>query len=283
MCPAHVFDVDELNFQAEVLDHSKQRPVVVDFWAPWCGPCQALGPILEKLAAEYDGEFILAKLNTDENPNIAAAFQIQSIPAVFLLKDGKVADAFLGARPEPEIREFLAKHVKAPATDEEIALQTKLASGDSQAMREVLEKRLEEDPQDAKAHLDLARLAFEEGDEDGVRRHLDAIDEDSEETAAAARLRGALRFRADGSGDEAGWRAKLEADPEDLDAHYTLGCCLAVEGRYEEALAEWMEVVKRNRRHQDGAAHQAMLSTFDLLGPGSDVARDFRRQLTIYL
>lgn len=158
-----------------------------------------------------------------------------------------------------------------------------LEDADPEAVKETLERLLEENPDDARTRLELARLAFADGDEEAVRRHVEALPEDSDEAKAGAPLLDALRLGAECEGDESAWRAKVEEDPDDLDARYALGCCLAAAKRYDEALAELMEVVKRDRRHRDGAAHRAMLTVFALLSPQSDVVRDYRRQLTIYL
>lgn len=283
MSSKHVVEVGEQDFQQVVLEGSKERPVLVDFWAPWCGPCQTLSPTLEKLADEYGGAFLLVKVNTDDCPNLGAALQIRSIPAVFLFVDGQPADGFLGAQGEPAVREFLERHVQPAAEGEDEDSGMSLEDADPEAVKETLEKLLADHPDDAATRLELARMAFADGDEAKVRHLAEALPEDSTEAKAAAPLLEAMRFRAECGGDESGWRSKVAENPDDLDARYALGCCLAAAKRYDEALAELMEVVKRDRHHKDGAAHRAMLTTFALLGPQSDVVRDYRRQLTIYL
>ena len=283
MSSKHAVEVGEHDFQQVVLEGSKEKPVLVDFWAPWCGPCRTLTPTLERLADEYGGAFLLVKVNTDDCPNLGAALQIRSIPAVFLFVDGQPTDGFVGAQGEPAVREFLERHVQPAAQGKDEDPGMSLEDADPEAVKVTLEKRLEDHPNDAAPRLELARMAFADGDEEQVRHHVEALPEDSNEAKAGAPLLAALRFRAECGGDESGWRSKVAEDPDDLDARYALGCCLVSEKRYDEALAELMEIVKRDRHHKEGAAHQAMLTTFALLGPQSDVVRDYRRQLTIYL
>ncbi len=286
MASGNVIEVTDGSFESDVIARSHQVPVLVDFWAPWCGPCRILSPILEKLADEMAGAFLLAEVNTDENPGLAAAFQIQSIPTVHLLKDGRVVDGFMGALPEVKVRAFLEPHVKGqPEHADEVArARDLLERGKTAEARAALRSHLEKSPGDAAARLLAARAALDAGDEAGARAELDAIPEEAEtERREGERLRGALQFRSACGEGEAHWRARLAEAPEDLAARYALGCCLAANGRHEEALAALLEVVKRDKTFEDGAARKAMVAIFGLLGPGSDLAQRFRKQLVIYL
>jgi putative thioredoxin len=283
MTSPHVVDVTDQTFQETVLEGSRERPVLVDFWAPWCGPCQVLGPMLVKLAEEHAGGFLLAKVNTDENPALAQAFRIQSIPTVVLVSEGKVVDAFQGALPESQLRAFLKPHVKTEEGDLLAQGRARQEAGDGAGARNVLERLLANEPDHAEAHLLLARIAFEAGDEDAVRRHVAGIPDDTPEATQGEQLIEALAFRAACGEGAAAWEARLEADPDDLDARHALGCCHAAAGRYEDALEAFLGVVSRDKDHADGAARRAMLTIFALLGPGSDVARTWRRRLSVVL
>jgi putative thioredoxin len=293
MVGPHVIEVTDRDFEEAVVRRSQEVPVLVDFWAPWCGPCQILGPMLKKLAEEYGGRFVLASVNTDENPALAQAFRIQSIPTVHLVKDGKIEDGFTGALPESQLRDFLSRHVGSPeagdagdagADGSAAKARSLLEAGRAEEAWTLVEALLAETPEDPKLRLLEARVALARGDAEAAGRALDAIPEDAEdEKREGERLRGALAFHAACGEGEAAHRASLEKDPGDVAARYALGCCLAAAGRYEEALEALLEVVKRDKTFEDGAARKAMVAVFGLLGPGNDLAGRFRKQLAIYL
>ena len=283
MSGPHVVEVKEKDFRKEVLERSREHPVLVDFWAPWCGPCQVLGPLLERLAAEHAGAFILAKVNADECPNLAAAFGIRSIPTVHLFADGRPVDGFQGALPEAEIRDFLKPWLPAPTADPLADAEALLEKGDLAGARRRAERHLAGKPDDLKAHLLLAKVAFRQGDDAEVERHVQTLPAESDEAKAALALTEGLVLRKACGGKEAEWRAKVAARPEDLDARYALGCCCAAAGRYEEALEHLLQVVKADPRRAEGAARKAMVTVFGLLPAGSDLARDYRRRLLLYL
>jgi putative thioredoxin len=281
-----VLTVGDADFEVEVLERSSRVPVLVDFWAPWCGPCQTLGPILERLAEEAAGAFVLAKVNTDESPALAEAFQVRSIPFVVLLVGGQPVDAFVGALAEARIREFLRPHLRAaepPAGDDLEEARGLLERGHAQAAASRLEPLAAAKPEDPAVRLLAARAAFTTGDEDAVRRHVEAIEEGAAERGPALLLLEALALREGCGPGEDAWRRRLAADPEDLDARYGLGCCLALGGRHAEALEALVAVVAQDRRHRDGAARKAMLAVFGILGPGSDLAREYRQRLSLHL
>ena len=187
-----MIDVTDATFQRDVIDRSQQVPVVVDLWAPWCGPCRTLGPMIEKVVGETGGKVDLAKVNVDENPQIAAAFQVQSIPAVYALKDGKVVDGFIGAHPEPTIRAFVER---LQPTQEESEVEQLVAAGDEASLR----KALELDPDHEGAVVALAELLVSAGRNDEALQLLGRIPETAEtrRVAATARLGGDGRNPAD--------------------------------------------------------------------------------------
>ena len=283
MSTPNVIEVNEQDFRTDVVERSREVPVLLDFWAPWCGPCQVLGPMLEMLADEYDGAFVLAKVNTDANPGLSAAFRIQSIPTVALIKDGQPVDGFMGALPEPQIREFLSAHVKTGADDAVALAESLLEQGQLPKAVEMLEQVLAEQPDNTRAHLLLAKAALRNGDYDTVAEHLDAIPAQADEAADAQHVRDALVFRDGCAEDLDALRARVEKDESDLGARYQLGRCLAAQGEYGDALEELLEVVIQDKDYEDQAARKAMVTIFGLLGQGNPLASNYRRQLANYL
>jgi len=276
-------DVNEENFEAEVLERSVEVPVLVDFWAPWCGPCKVLGPVLEKLAQEYAGEFRLAKINVDENPNIAGAFGIQGIPAVKLFQGGELVSEFTGALPEPTIREFLSKFLPSAAdkiADEGAALE---AAGNTAEAKALYQSILESDPNHAGSLLGLGRLAMNAGDADGALEYLDKISIVADERKEADRLIARLNLQAGAADNEAALREKVKADPKDLTARFDLAQALAAVEKYEEALKEFLVIVKTDRSFQDDAARKAMVQVFEVLGSDHPLTDKYRSELAAVL
>jgi putative thioredoxin len=270
-----VIDVGDADFETAVIDRSRTTPVVVDFWAPWCGPCRALGPLLEGLAQEHAGAFLLAKVNVDEAPGVAQAFGIQSIPAVKGFRDGMLVAEFVGAQPESTVRKLL-EVVLPNAADRLVA---DAAGQAPEAAEATLRAALELEPRHPKALVSLARLVAGRGDVAEALRLLDLVAPPSPLLAEADRLAAELRMRSDGAGDEAALRARIAADPEDLAGRLALGRTLAALGRHEDALAELLAVVQREPRFADDAARKAMLDLFAVLGSDHPLTERFRGEL----
>jgi putative thioredoxin len=259
-------DVGDATFERDVLDRSRTVPVVVDFWAPWCAPCRALGPALEKLAAEHAGAFVLAKVNVDEAPAVAEAFAIRSIPAVKGFRDGILVAEFVGAQPEAAIRQFLAAVLPTEADRLAQEGESLAAAGDLADAESRFRAALDREPRHGRALIGLAKALAARGQEPEALGLLERVLPSASVAAAAERLAAEIRTRADGTGDEAALRARLAADPADLDARLALGRAHAAARRYEEALAELLDVVKRDPKHADEAARKAMLDVFAVLG-----------------
>jgi putative thioredoxin len=276
-------DVNEENFEAEVLQRSMEVPVLVDFWAEWCGPCKALSPVLEKLADEYNGDFMLAKINVDENPNLAGAFNIQGIPAVKLVRGGQLASEFTGALPEPMLREFLAKFLPSAIDKEALAAAELEADGKVEEARAAYQEILAGDPNHAQALLGMGRLAMAGGDNDAAREHLDKISIVADERKEAERLLARLDLQSGGATNEAALRDKVKADPKDLEARFELAQALASVEKYDEALGHFLEIVKTDRKFQDDGARKAMIQIFEVLGGEDPVTDKYRSDLAAVL
>jgi putative thioredoxin len=276
-------DVNEENFEAEVLARSVEVPVLVDFWAEWCGPCKVLGPVLEKLADEYAGEFILAKVNVDDNQQLAAAFGIQGIPAVKLFRDGDLASEFTGALPEPMLRQFLSKFLPT-AGDKQAAAAIELeAAGRTDEAKAAYQAILSADPQHAKALLGLGRLTLAAGDSEAAKKYLDQVPIVAAERKEADRLLARLELQAGGAQNQAALREKIKAEPDNLEARFELAQALASVENYQGALVEFLAIVKTDRKFKDDGARKAMLQIFEVLGSDDPLTDQFRSELAAVL
>jgi putative thioredoxin len=280
-----VINVSEQGFQREVVERSREVPVVVDFWASWCGPCRILGPVLEKLAEESKGGFILAKVDTEQNPMLASQIGIRSIPNVMVFIDGQVVDQFIGALPEHEVRAFLRRYCPTE-TDRLVAEGIRREeAGEFEAAAQVYDQALRQEPTHAAARLGLARVMLAQGDEAEAQEHLAVIPPLAAEAEQAARLREFIAFHQacrDAGGEDA-CRQKLAINPNDLDARFALGACLAAAGRFREALEEFLAIVAKDKKHRDEAARKAMLTIFGLVGERSELAEEYRNRLALTL
>jgi putative thioredoxin len=274
-----IIEVGDDDFEMAVLQRSQKVPVLVDFWAPWCGPCRVLGPVLEKLAEEYAGKFLLAKINVDDNPSVPAAFGIQGIPAVKLFRDGGIASEFTGALPEPMVREFLSKFLPSAADEQALEAAELEKEGKLAEAKALYQAILESEPNHAKASLGIGRLLVNEGDNQAALNHLDKVSLVAEERKEADRLIARLNLQGGAEQDESELRAKLESDSNNLEARFDLAQALAGKEKYEEALAEFLIIIKTDRTFHDDAARKAMIQIFEVLGSDHPLTEKYRSEL----
>jgi len=276
--PEHVIEVSAATFEREVLEASRSAPVVVDFWAPWCGPCRALTPVLERLAAAYGGRFRLAKINSDENQDLAAAFGVRSIPTVIGFRDGRAVAQFLGAVPESQARAFIDKLIPSPSQLEQARAAGLRTAGDLANAAGALRRAIELDAANDAARLDLVELLIELGRHAEAGPLLDAVRPDVDLEARIGALRAAIAFAQSG-GDEGRLREKLAANPGDHGARLALAGAYAGKKRYREALDELLEIVRRDKDWKDGEARKQALNIFNLAGGQPDLVSEYRRKL----
>jgi putative thioredoxin len=262
--------IDVSNFEEQVLEASREKPVLVDFWAPWCGPCRQLGPILEKLAEEPGAPFTLAKLNTDEDQTTAARYGIRSIPAVKLFVDGEVVDEFIGALPESQVRSWLSTAIPSETRRIVEDASEAIAAGETEQAEALLEEALTLDPANADAALLLAKLLLFK---DPIRADKLAQTPGGafEDVQAVRRIVALLE-------DES---TDMPDDP--ARESYLMGVNALRSGDLDAALAGFVDSVRRNRRYHDDAARKTALALFNVLGDRHDLTRKHRRSLEMAL
>lgn len=269
----NVIDVTEATFEQDVIEQSKTIPVVVDFWAPWCGPCRMLGPVLERLATDPAYSFILAKVNVDNNPNIAMRYQVQGIPAVKAFQDGQVVSEFVGAQPEPRVRDFLGKLTPPKAKDGLSEAKSLLAIRQWENAEAAFRQILREQPEDQASMVNLARALLAQG------KGCDAIGylqdcSDGVELAQAERLWPLANFLCRATTD---WSEYDEVTP--LEAQYRRAGHLFAKGNLAAAMDGVLEVLRQDKQYRKGEAHRIMLAVFELLGEEDTLTEAYRREL----
>ncbi len=279
---AHVFDVDQQGFEADVLQASMTTPVLVDFWATWCEPCKTLGPMLEKLAAEYNGAFRLGKVDVEAQQELAGMFGIKSIPTVMLVKDGQVLDGFAGALPESQLREFLSRHVQP--LEAEPDLIDEAAPETAEQAVERLQQAIASEPDQAELKLELALALMRAGNADAAEAKLNALPANLAIDARATRLRSQLelsRALADAPALEE-LRQRIAADATDWAAHDLLGVRLLLEDSPEAGLDEFIVILKGDREWHENQAKKRLLAAFATLDDADLVGR-YRRKMASLL
>jgi putative thioredoxin len=280
-----VIDVAEQDFPQQVIERSREVPVLVDFWADWCAPCRMLGPMLERLAEEFNGAFVLARVDTESAPELAQAFQIRSIPYVVMMKDGKPVDAFVGALPEPELRTFIQKHCTTETDEIILQGERRLEAGMIGEAEKLFKRALVEQDQNPMATVGLAEVAFRKGDLDEAERLLSRVIPTNGIGEKVDRLRSILSFRrqALGFGPLKAVRKSYKNEPDDVERRYQLAICLIDAGEYSEALEHLLEIVKKDRKFRDDGARKAMVEVFQIIGVRAPLADEYRNKLSTLL
>ena len=283
-------DVTTASFTADVIQESRQQPVLVDFWAPWCGPCKQLAPALEKAVNAAGGRVKLAKMNIDDHPAVAGQLGIQSIPAVFAFKNGQPVDGFMGAVPESQIRDFIDKiagkgNGKAQIEEGLAAAEAARAAGDLQGAAAVYDAILAQNPDNIDALAGLADLLFEAGDTAGAEETLARAPTGKQDAPAlaAVRARIALAAQVASLGDPAEFEARLAADPKDHQARFDLAMVQNALGQRSEAADNLLAIVKADRAWKDDAARTQLLQFFEAWGMTDEVTLATRRKLSSVL
>jgi putative thioredoxin len=285
----HVFDATAERFEADVIQRSLQTPVLIDFWAEWCGPCKTLGPILEKLAQEFNGAFMLAKIDVEAEPELSQAFQIRSIPTVVLVKGGQLVDGFQGALPEGQLREFLKVHgIEAAAAgttpEEGVSEEAPSLAIDPQAEVARIRDAIDAEPDKAELKLDLVSALLQAGESSEAEQLLDALPANLTTDDRTVRARARLGFAAllKEAPSQAALEAAIAADAADLRARHLLGVHRIVAGDTEAGLDEFLEILRRDRTYGNGLARKSLIDAFRMI-EDDDVVGRYRRKMSSLL
>lgn len=279
-------------FMADVVDASFDQPVIVDFWAPWCGPCRQLGPALEKAVTEARGAVRMVKVNIDENQDLAGQMRIQSIPAVYAFKDGRPVDGFVGALPESQVKQFVQKMAKlggpkqSPIEDALAMAKEALAEGDVGTAGNLYAQVLEAEPTNPAALAGIVRVQIEAKDLEGAREALAQVPAEHAGHADIVAARSALELAEEGekaTGALAELEAKLAANPNDHQARFDLSAALYAAGDREAAVDQLLEIVRRDRKWNEEAARKQLLKLFEAFGFSDPLSMDARKRLSSIL
>ncbi len=286
---ALIKDTTTKDFGADVVNESRNQPVLVDFWAPWCGPCKQLGPVIEKVVKEAGGKVKLVKMNTDEHPTIAGQLGIKSIPAVIAFVDGQPVDGFVGAQPEGQIKQFIERLTKpfdAAQANEILAEADRLfAENDLPGAAEIYGALLAQAPKDTRAMAGLVRVQIAAGDLEGAQALLDSIPPDLQNEQALAAVRAQLELAANApeEGEITRLESQLAANPADHQTRFDLAVAFAAAGRKEEAVDHLLDIVKADRAWNEDGARKQLVQFFEAWGPMDPASLSGRRRLSSLL
>ncbi|MBX7201150.1 MAG: thioredoxin [Rhodospirillaceae bacterium] len=278
------------SFMADVMEASKTTPVIVDFWAPWCGPCKQLGPLLEKLVKQYGGKVKLVKINVDENQELAMQFRVQSIPAVYGFKDGRPVDGFMGALPENQLKQFIERLTGGGGSPIDEALseaEAMLAAGEKDDALALYQEVLDQDPANVKALAGVMRTYLALGQEQAARDLLAKLPEQAKNATEIASVRATLELQDQAANSNAaqiqGLEAKVAADPKDMQSRLDLAMARFGAGDKQQAIDDLLEMVRKDRKWNEEAARKQLVKFFEAFGPADPLTREGRRKLSAIL
>jgi len=276
-----VLTVTAGNFMTDVVEASATTPTLVDFWAPWCGPCRQLMPVLDRLAADYGGRFKLAKVNTDEQQELAQQVGIRSLPTVVLFKNRTAVDHFIGVVPEAQIRDMLDRHLTKSAVGPLERAQALKAAGDFAGARTVLEQALARDPEDIALQTELAELRALDGDLESARTELERLQGLQPNHPSVRRLAALLAFSdvVASYPDVKALRERVAANPESPGLRHALAVHQLLGGDVEPALATWLDLMRTHRTYKDDLARKSLVLAFELIGDADPIVPRTRRAM----
>lgn len=277
----YIHNVTAEDFQTIVIENSFKQPVLVDFWAEWCNPCQALIPVLTKLADELQGAFILAKVNSDEQGELAAQAGVRSLPTVKLFINGQVVDEFMGALPESEVRKFLSQHIKSES--DTIVQEAMLAytEGREQEALEMLNSALASDPQNSGLKINIAKLVANQGDYDSATALIDTLSDEEKEQPEVREMLVQIKLanQLKDAGDPKELEQRLQDNPDDLEALLQMSNYQTASGNYEVAIEMLFKIMQKDRSFNDDAGRTGLLDIFSMLGNDNPLVQKYRRRM----
>lgn len=277
----YIFEATAENFQESVIEASSQTPILVDVWADWCAPCKQLMPILEKLAGEYEGQFLLAKVNADEQQQLTTSLGVRSLPTVILVKNGEAVDGFNGALPEGEIRQVLDKHVEAPVEDPYETAHKRWEEGDLDGAMAILTELNQAEPDNLKVLIDLAQLKAEQGDLETAEQVYDSLPPEEKLQHQAKQLAARIKFLKQSAEltPVSELEAALEQNPKDPNALHQLALHHVLQENNAEAMELLIQLMQADGKYKDEVAKTTLIELFDKLGNANPDVRTYRRKL----
>ncbi len=276
-----IHNVTAETFNELVIENSFKQPVLVDFWADWCNPCQALIPVLTKLAEEYNGAFILAKVNSDEQGQLAAQAGVRSLPTVKLFINGQMANEFMGALPESEVRKFLEPYIQS-ATDSYISeAEVAFQEGREQDAMKILNDALAQDPQNGSLKINIAKLLMMQGNAESAGALIDSLSEDDKKRDEATEIMAQIKLadKLKEAGDPEELKARIQTNPDDLDALLQMSIYLTASGEYQAAMDMLLSIMMKDRKFKEDAGRQGLIDLFELLGGDNALVKAYRRKM----
>ncbi|MCF8466089.1 MAG: thioredoxin [Sneathiella sp.] len=277
------------SFMADVVDASREKLVLVDLWAPWCGPCKQLTPLIEKVVKDAKGAVELVKIDIDQHPQIAQSLRVQSIPAVFAFKNGQPVDGFMGAVPESKIKDFVEKHAgpigPSPIEQAYTTGSEALERDDTEVALAAFAKILDLEPDHMDAKAQLARVYLKLGELEAAKTLMETVPDGVKKSTAVSSAMAAISIAENAAnvGEIAPLQAKVDENPDDLDARLDLAQALVGRGSFEAGGTELLEIIRRDRDWKEAAGRQELLKLFEVMGPTNPLTKSFRRQLSSIL